>query len=85
MKSLCGVIAINIETSEVFWFKSQSEAGRQLDIDTKNVNGVVKGKRHKTKVFWFCYADENAVEKTRKEFGDEVAKKVEELIQQNQI
>lgn len=77
------VIAINPETSEVIWFESQREAGRQLGIDSKNVNRVVKGKRNKTHGWWFCYADEDAVKKTRAKFGDKVAKKVEKLMNEH--
>lgn len=78
-----GVIAINTETGEVLWFKSQREAGRQLGINSKNINSVVKGKRNKAGGYWFCSADKNAVEKVREKFGDEIAKKVEELIGEN--
>lgn len=78
-----GVIAINPETSEVFWFKSQSEAGRKLGVNSKNINSVVKGKRNKAGGYWFCCADETAVEKTRKKFGDKIASKVKELMSGN--
>lgn len=80
---LCPVIAINPETLEVFWFESQCEAGRQLDIYQSNISDVINGKRNKTCGHWFTYADENAVEKVREKFGDEIARKVEELIRQN--
>ena len=78
------VIAVNPETSEVFRFKSQSEAARQLDISQGYINGVIKGLYNKAKGWWYCYADKNVVEETRKKFGDEVACKVEELMKQNQ-
>ncbi|AIS73913.1 HNH endonuclease [Lactobacillus phage Ldl1] len=76
------VIAINPNTSKVLWFESQHEAGRQLGVYQTNITQVVKGKRyHKTAGgYWFCYADENAVEKVRSQFGDEVAEKVEKLM-----
>lgn len=77
------VIAVNPETFEIFLFKSQREAGRQLGISSKHISAVSKGLRRITYGYWFCYADENAVEKTRKKFGDEVAKKVEELMRKN--
>lgn len=77
------VIAINIGTSEVFLFETQSEAARQLGISISGINKVVEGLYNKTKGLWFCYADENAVEKVRSKFGDEVARKVEELINEN--
>lgn len=73
-------IAINPETSEVFYFESQHEAARQLGTDNSAIAKVAKGKLNKTHGFWFCYADENAVEKTRAKFGDDFAEKVEKLI-----
>lgn len=78
------VIAINPETSEVFWFESQHEATRYLSVCTSSINEVVKGKRHKAGGCWFCDADENAVDKTKVKFGDEVANKVEKLMRENQ-
>lgn len=79
------VIAVNPKTSDVFWFESQMEAARQLHINVGNMNEVIKGKRNKAGGCWFCYADENAVEKVRAKFGDKIARKVEELLRQNQI
>lgn len=78
------VIVINLETFNIFWFESQSEAGRNLGADSSAISKVVKGKLNKTGGYWFCNADENAVEKTRKRFSDKVARKVEKLIYQNQ-
>ena len=78
-----GVIAINPETSRVFWFKSQSEAARQLGIARQSINSVVNGKLSKTKGCWLCYADSTAVEKTRAKFGDKIAEKVEKLIREH--
>lgn len=75
-----GVIAIDLESLTVSYFDSQKEAGRKLNIPIQSINKVVKGKMFKTHGYWFCYADENAVEKVREKFGDEVANKVEELI-----
>lgn len=74
------VIAVNPETFEVFWFESQSEAARQLGVFRENIRRVVKGRCNKTGGYWFCDADEDAVEKTREKFGDEIAEKVEKLI-----
>ena len=84
MHSFEGVIAINQETSEVFWFKSQSEAARQLGFDGSHITSVVRGKQYITHGHWFCNADSTAVEKTRSKFGDEVADKVERLLQGKQ-
>lgn len=77
------VIAINRNTSEVFWFKTQLDAGRQLGVSQGNISNVVKGRYNKTGDYWFTYANENAVEKTREKFGDEIAEKVEKLISKN--
>ena len=79
------VIAVNPETSEVFCFKSQHEAGRKLGVGYQNINSVVKDRRDKAGGYWFCYADESAVKKAREKFGDKIACKVEELLRQNQI
>lgn len=77
------VIAINPDTSEVFWLESQHEAERQLGAHHSDVARVIKGKRNKAGGCWFCYADSTAVEKARAKFGDAVAKKVEKLLKQN--
>lgn len=74
------VIAINQETFEIFWFESQSEAARQLGIDGSHIPAVVKGKYRKTYDYWFCDADETAVEKTREKFSDKIVSKVEKLM-----
>ena len=74
------VIAINLDTSEIFWFETQHEAARQLDADPGNICSVLKGKRTKTKGYYFCNADSTAVEKTRKKFDNEIANKVKKLI-----
>ena len=79
------VIAVNPETSEVFWFESQCEASQQLGVYQQNINHVVKGLRYTAGGYWFCDADENAVEKTRIKFSDEVAKKVKELLSERKI
>lgn len=79
------LIAINPEFSEVFWFESQHEAARQLGVNQGNMNEVVKRKRQTAGGYWFCNADENAVEKVRAKFGDEIAEKVEELLSERKI
>lgn len=75
-----GVVAVNLDNFNVLWFESQSEAALQLGVNVSHVSAVVKGKRNKAGGCWFTYADENAVEKARTEFGDEIAKKVEKLM-----
>ena len=76
------VIAVNPETSEVFWFESQSEAARHLGASVGNICNVLKGRYTKTHGYWLCYADEKAVE-TREKFDDKVAHEVEKLIGEN--
>lgn len=77
------VIVVDPETSEVFLFESQHEAARQLGVDQASIWRVVKGKQNKAGGYWLCNADENAAEKTRKKFGDEIAEKVKELMKGN--
>lgn len=80
---LGGVVAINLDTFEVLYFESQREAARQLGASSGNIHDVIKGEYNKTHGYWFTYADENAVEKVRSKFSDEIAKKVEKLISEN--
>ena len=77
------MIAINQETSGVFWFESQMEASRQLEVLQGNIGYVLRGERNKTHDCWFCNADSTAVEKTRAKFGDKIAEKVEKLIHEH--
>lgn len=74
------VIAVNLETFKVFCFESQHKASRQLKINSSSVNNVIKGRRNSVRGYWFCEADENAVEKIREKFGDDVASEVEKLM-----
>lgn len=75
---------MNLDTLELLWFESQSEAGRQLNADVGSINKVLKGQQKKTHDCWFTYADSSAVEDTRAKFGDKVANKVTELVDKNQ-
>lgn len=54
------VFAVDLSTSEVSQFKSQSEASRVLGIHQPNIIKVIKGKRKQTGGFWFTKADDNA-------------------------
>ena len=78
------VIAINLTTLEVLRFPSQRGAARQLGANLGNIGSVIKGCRKQTGGFWFTYANENAVENTRAKLGNEVARKVEALLKENQ-
>lgn len=76
----CQVIAVNFKTGEVFWFESQREAARQLGINQASIGRIANGQQNRAGDYWFCDADETAVEKTRNKFGDEIANKVKELM-----
>lgn len=78
------VYAINLKTQKPLRFRSQSEAGRQLNADVGSINKVLKGRQKKTHDCWFTYADSSAVEDTRAKFGDKIADKVTELADKNQ-
>lgn len=47
------MFAINLNTSEVLCFKSQSEASRMLGVGMGNINNVVKGRRKQAGGYWF--------------------------------
>jgi len=55
------VYAVNLKTSKVSKFKSQSEASRELGILQQSISKVIKGKFKQTHGFWFVNADDNAV------------------------
>lgn len=74
------VIAVNLETLEVFRFKSQMEAARYVGAKEQNVRKVIKGNLNKTHGYWFCRVDEHAIEKARVKFGIEMSEKVEKLL-----
>lgn len=74
------VIAVNLKTFKVSRFKSRSEAARQLGVSAGNICNVFKGHYKQAGGYWFCNADESGVEKAREKFGDAVANRVEELI-----
>lgn len=77
------IFVINLETQEVLQFGSQSEAACQLAIGITSINNVLRGYQNQTKGYWFVYADENAINKTRAKFDDEVVDKVKKLMEEN--
>lgn len=77
------MIAIDLDSHKVLWFESQAEAARQLGVYRQSIYKVIEGKLNKTGNYWFCCADEKAVEKVRAKFGDEIAGKVEKLISEH--
>ena len=80
-----GVIAINLKKPEPLRFESLSKAARQLGCDTGTVSHVIAGRQKTAYGYWFCHANENAVESTRAKFGDEVADKVSELMSEKEL
>lgn len=74
------VFAVNLNTLEISWFKSQMEASRELGINQAHIGKVVKGKRRTAKGYWFTNANSNAVEEARNKLGDIVADKVKKLM-----
>lgn len=78
------VYAVNLKTLEVSRFESQMEAGRSLGVAQQSISAVIKGRYSQTKGYWFTNADSNAVEATRYKFGDVVADKVNELMNELQ-
>lgn len=75
-----GIIAVNLETFELSYFKSQMEAERKLGILNSNISSVIKGRYNQTHGYWFCRVNKHTIEKVRAKFGDEVTSKVENLI-----
>lgn len=77
------VIAVNLNNFKVLWFESRTDTAHQLGFYQWDIGNVIKGKQNKTHGYWFCYVDENTVEKIRAKFGDKVAHEVEKLIGEN--
>lgn len=74
------VFAINLRTFKVLRFPSQHEAARQLGVDVRGVNGVLKGRQKTAGGCWLCNAGGDVIENVKSKFGDEVANKVEEIM-----
>lgn len=77
------VIAVDLNSFEVFWFESRSEASRQLGFDNSDITMVIKERYKKTHGYWFTDADKNAVEKIRAKFGNDIANKAEKLMNEH--
>lgn len=77
------IFAINLETFKVLQFEGQREAERQLGFSRRGIYRVIKGEYNQTHGWWFINANENAIEKTREKFGDEVASQVKKLMSDN--
>lgn len=79
------LFAINLKTTEVQWFESQSEAGHKLGIAQPNINSVLSGRLKQSGGYWFVNADSNAAEYTKQKFGDSVARKAKELMTNKEL
>lgn len=55
-----GIFAVNLNTSEVSRFESQTEASRLLGIDNSTITKVTKGSRNQTGGYWFVNDDGKA-------------------------
>lgn len=76
MRHCGGVIAINLKTSEVLYFKSHSEAARQLKINVGNLNKVLEGRLNQTNGFWFTDDESKITEEKIQEIKDSIPKAV---------
>lgn len=65
-----GIFAVNLNTSEVSRFESQSEAGRVLGINAASINMVIKDKRNHAGDFWFVKDDGHAVDVVKSKLHD---------------
>ena len=65
-----GVFAVDLKTLEISWFKSQSEASRELGINQAGIGKVVKGKRRTAKGYWFTEDKNLATEITKSELHE---------------
>lgn len=75
-----GVIAIAMEKQEPLYFKSQSEAGRQLRVSQGDIGRVIRGQRNHAGGYWFTRVDSSMVANTRTKFGDSVAERVVKIM-----
>lgn len=74
------LIAINVKTKNSSKFMSRMEAERQLGVNHWNINKVLKGEYNHTSGYWFASADSDAIETVKDKFGNTVAHKVEQLM-----
>ena len=77
------VFAVDLKTGNILRFETQSEAARQLGIHVASLNRVIKEKQNTAGRCWFTRVDENAIEKVKANFGDDIAEKVKELMSEN--
>ena len=56
--------AVDLETQKKLCFRSQNEAGRELGVNRRNIQSVLKGKQNTARGFWFT-EDESKITKER--------------------
>lgn len=64
------LFAIDLNTMEMYKFRSQGEAGRVLGVNSHHVNNVIKGRRKTAGGYWFVNADNNAVDLTKQKLRE---------------
>jgi len=74
------LFAVELNTQEVLYFRSQREASRELNVDQSSITRVVKGKQKTVGSYWFVEVDDNAVDIVKDRFGNASANKVAELM-----
>lgn len=62
--------AVNLKTLEVYRFKSQHEASRELGAKQSSINAVIKGRLSQTHGYWFTNADDNATDSIERKLHD---------------
>lgn len=71
-----GVFAVNLNTSEVSRFKSQSEASLELGFGQGDISNVIKGRLNQTHGYWFTNADEKTADYIERKLHDIVKAKL---------
>lgn len=66
------VIAVDLKTYNILWFKSQYEAERNLGVNQASINRILKGKQKTAGGYWFTYDDDNTTSVIKNKFGDKV-------------
>lgn len=59
--------AFNLKTGEKLYFRSQNEAGRELEVNRRNIQGVLRGELNQTCGYWFT---ENRSEITKEKLQE---------------
>lgn len=74
------ILGVNLTTQMVYIFPSQGEAGRVVGIDQSTVGMVIRGKRNKTKGFWFTNVGDSAINNANNRLQKLIGDKIDDLI-----